>query len=233
MAARRQIADGQVSEPVPPRGSLLLLQRHGDVTAVASEVGSLYGPRIEEFTRVWIQAGPHVLFVIDRIGATRPVRTVWNWLLNNRDGASDFHVHNGRTLTMRRGLAGMRLTHMADGRFNGPVYAVMHDAYHPEPDRQGEGHSGSGMLYRWIEPEACTSRLAVHAIAVDDYGLIDHWSTEQAGDSIALTCREQQWTLTVESERPLDATLRSKHEPKSWKLTEQSGELHFAENGKE
>lgn len=233
VAARRQIVDGQVTEPVPPRGDLLLLQRAGDVTAVASEVGSLYGPPVEEFTRVWIQAGPHALFVIDRIGATRPVRTVWNWLLNNRDGASDFQIHNGRTLTMRRGLAGMRLTHMADGRFNGPIYAVMHDAYHPEPNRQGEGHSGSGMLYRWIEPEARTSRLAVHAIAVDDYGLIDHWNTEQAGHSITLMCREQQWTLTLNSERPLDATLRSKHESKSWKLTEQSGELRFAESEKE
>jgi heparinase II/III-like protein/alginate lyase len=233
VAARRQIADGQVSEPVAPRGRLLLLERAGNATAIASDAASLYGAPIEEFTRLWIQAGPHVLFVVDRIRATQPVRTVWNWLLNNRDRTSDFQVHNQRTVTMRRGLAGMRLTHMADGRFNGPVYAVMHDAYHPEPDRQGEGHSGTGMLYRWIEPEARTSRLAVHAIAVDDYGLIDQWKTEQTANTLTLTCREQHWTLTVDSESSLDATLQSKHESKSWKLTEKSGHLHFAENGQE
>lgn len=40
MASRRQIADGCVSEPVAPRGRLLLLERIDDVTAIASTDGN-------------------------------------------------------------------------------------------------------------------------------------------------------------------------------------------------
>ena len=230
VAPRRQIAGGQVSEPVAPRGRLLLLERIGDVTAVASEAGSLYEAPVEEFTRVWFQAGPHVLFVVDRIRATQPVRTVWNWLLNNRDGASDFDVRDGRTLTMRRGLAGLTITHAADGRFNGPVYAAMHDAYHPEPNRRGEGHSGSAMLYRWIEPQARKARVAVHALAVDDYGLIDHWTAEHTEATYRLAGDNQSWTLTVHNEGPFEVTFHGEHAGLSWRLIERSGEFQFLQD---
>jgi hypothetical protein len=76
VASRRQIAGGCVSEPVTPRGRLLLLERIGDVTSIASDAASLYGEPIKEFTRAWIQAGPHALFIVDRIRASQPVRTV-------------------------------------------------------------------------------------------------------------------------------------------------------------
>lgn len=227
MASRRQIADGCVSEPVAPRGRLLLLERIDDVTAIASEAGSLYGEPIEEFTRVWLQAGPHALFVVDRIRASQPVRTVWNWLLNNRDGGSEFQVRSGHTLTMRRGLAGLTITHCTDGRLNGPVYAVVHDAYHPEPNRPGEGQSGSGRLYRWIEPEARKARVVVHAVAVDDYGLIDRWTAEHSGVAHGLTDGNQHWTLTVDNEEPFDLVLHGKHTGISWRLTEESGRFQF------
>ena len=195
------------------------------------------GEPIEEFTRLWLQAGPHALFIIDRIRAAKPVRTVWNWLLNNRDDASTFQVHDGHTVTMRRGLAGMTLAHGADGRLNGPVYGVMHDGYHPEPNQQGEGHSGSGMIYRWIEPEPRKYRLALHAIAVDDYGLIDRWTIEQTieqtTESISLVSPDQRWTLTIHSDTPLHATLQCEPESQSWQLNEETSEFQFNKSEKD
>ncbi len=230
IAPRRLISEGQVSPPVASRGRLLLLERIDEVTAVVSEAGSLYGPPLERFTRVWIQAGPNALFVVDLIRATQPVRTVWNWLLNNRDGASEFDVRDGQTLVMRRGLAGLKLAHQADGRLNGPVYAFMHDAYHPEPAPLGEGRSGSGMIYRWIEPEAKTERVAVHAIAVDDYGLIDHWSAEQDGAIHRLGYRGQRWELTVCDEQPLRLVLRGEAREAAWRLEEGSEGFRFVKD---
>ncbi len=227
VAARRLITGGQLSAPVAPRGRLLLLDRIGEVTAVVSEAGALYGPPIEEFTRIWIQAGPNALFIVDRIGASRPVRTIWNWLLNNRDGASEFDVHDGRSLTLRRGLAGLTLSHHCDGQLSGPVYAVMHDAYHPEPNQPGEGRSGSGMIYRWIEPEPRRTRVVVHAIATDDYGLIDSWSTDQDGASHRLAGNHQRWTLTVPNAGPLDLALHGQHIGRCWRLLEKSGDFQF------
>ena len=233
VASRRQITDGQVSAPVPPRGRLLLAKRIDRVTVVASEAAALYGKPIEEFTRLWIQAGPHALFVIDRIRASQPVRTVWNWLLNNRDGASTFHVRDGRAVTMYRGLAGLTLTHTSDGRLNGPVYGVMHDVYHPEPNQQGEGHSGSGMIYRWIEPEPRQSRLVVHAIAVDDYGLIGGWRTEKIDDAVSLASPTQKWNLSIDSEIPLQVTLQGEDKSHSWELIEKTDGLQFNESNKD
>jgi hypothetical protein len=233
VAMRRTIADGRVSEPVPPRGRLLLLDRIDDVSIVASEAASLYGAPIEQFTRVWIQLGPHVLFVIDRICASQPVRAVWNWLLNNRGGESEFDVHEGRMITMRRGLAGMRLAHGANGRFNGPVYAVMHDAYHPEPNQRGEGHCGSGMLYRWIEPEARIERVAVHTIAVDDYGLVARWKLDREGATYSVAGDRDRFRLKLASENTLDLSLGDESAARSWRLTEKSGQLKFFKDAKD
>lgn len=219
--------------PVAPRGRLLLLQRIDEATAIVSEAGALYGEPIEEFTRLWIQAGPNALFVVDRIRACRPVRTVWNWLLNNGGGASEFELRGGHTLIMRRGLAGVMLAHGSEGRLGGPVHAVMHDAYHPEPDKQGEGRSGSGMLYRWTEPQARTARLAVHAVGVDDYGLIADWWADRQGADYQLTRGRQCWTLTVSQDGPLDCVLYGRHVQRKWRLLEKSGGFQFLEDTKE
>lgn len=233
VASRRTITGGQVSDPVAPRGRLLLLDRIGEVTAVASEAAALYGGPIEEFTRLWIQGGPNALFVIDRIRASQPVRTIWNWLMNNRDGESEFDVRDARTVTMRRGLAGLTLAHGSDGRLSGPVYAFMHDAYHPEPNRQGEGRSGSGMIYRWIEPEPRSTRVVVHAVAVDDFGLIDRWTVDRENGTYRLACHNQCWSLTFSKENTFDLVLLDQLAGSSWRLFEDSGELRFAGNNKE
>jgi hypothetical protein len=224
--ARRLISDGQVSPPVSPRGRRLLLQRRGEVTAAASEAGGMYGQPIEEFTRLWLQCGSHVLFVVDRIRAAQPVTTMWNWLLNHRDGQSEIVVESPTQLVLRRGLAGLRVFHMADGRLGGPVYAYIHDLYHPEPDSPGEGHSGSGMLYRWLEPAGREFRVAVHAFAVDDYGLIDGWTARRDGSRYHVERHGTGWTLDVASETPLGLVVRSSA-GSAWRLDEREGNISF------
>ena len=78
------------------------------------------------------------------------------------------------------------------------------------------------MIYRWIEPEARAERVAVHAIAVDDYGLIDHWSAEQDGAIHWLGCHNQRWELTVGGAGPLCLVLRGEPEGGTWRLKEES-----------
>ncbi len=225
---RRQIRDGQVSDPVPPRGQRVLLQQCGEVVAVGSEAADVYGEPIRQFTRFWLQAGTHALFVIDRISATRPVTTVWNWLLNHRDESSVIDVLDRRTIQMRRGPAGLKLFHLADGRLVGPVYAYVHDAYHPDPDRLGEGRPGSGHLYRWMEPSAREFRLAVHAFAIDDAGLVHDWQATADGPGFALTRGDVCWTVTLDNADPLDIVLRSNDTNRSWRLAERDGSYTFS-----
>ena len=230
---RRKIKHGQAGEPVEPRGRRILLHRIDEVTVIVSEAASLYGLPIEDFTRLWIQAGPHALFIVDWIRATHPVRTVWNWLMNNHDGNSEFDVHCGNTITMRRGLAGLKLTHMSDGKICGPVYALVHHAYHPMPNQIGEGKPGSGMLYRWVEQEPRTTRLAVHALAVDDYGLIDHWATDTDGDACTISRGDLGWKLTSSRETSMDLLLCNIYSKRSWRIVEKDGAFLFSECDKE
>jgi hypothetical protein len=227
VAVRRRIEHQQASPPVPPRGRRLLLQHVGGVTAIGSEAASLYGAPIREFARYWLLASSRVLFVIDRIVADRPVTTIWNWLLNNQGGGSEIETLSLQSIGIRRGLAGLKLWHLGDGRQNGPVYAYVHDAYHPEPDRPGEGRPGSGMLYRWIEPQPRATRLVVHAIALDDYGRIDRWQVDGGPGCWTLANGECGFSLETASEQPLRLILRSRAEPLAWRLEELGGEIRF------
>jgi len=231
VAARREIVEGKVAQPAAPRGRRLLVERRGEVTAVGSEAARLYGEPIREFSRFWIQAGSHVLFVVDRIRASRPVRTVWNWLINNRDGASEIDVITPSEIVLRRGLAGMKIVHLGEGRLNGPVYAYVHDAYHPEPNQLGEGRPGSGMLYRWIEPTALESRLVVHAFAVDDCGLVGDWRLQADSRKYALRKGDISWSVEVASSSPLRMILECAADGRSWRLVERDGEFSFAQIG--
>jgi hypothetical protein len=151
---------------------------------------------------------------------------MWNWLLNHRDDESEIVVESPTQLMLRRGLAGLRVFHMADGRLGGPVYAYIHDLYHPEPDSPGEGHSGSGMLYRWLEPAGREFRVAVHAFAVDDYGLIDGWTARRDGSRYHVERHGTGWTLDVASETPLGLAVRSSA-GSAWRLDEREGNISF------
>ena len=221
--ARRTICNGAVSAPTTARGRRLILAESDEVVVAGSDAASLYGSPIDEFSRFWFLAGAQVLFVVDRIRAAQPVTTIWNWLVNQRDGETHVDVAVQHTLVVRRRLAGMKLSHLAGGRLNGPVYAFVHDAYHPEPSRPGEGHTASGLLYRWIEPRPAAARIAVHAIALDDFGLIDAWEATADAGCFMLRRGETAWTLTVAQEEPLRLQLACGATGRQWLLMERDG----------
>lgn len=235
VAGRRVIVDGRVGPAAPGRGRRLLLKQTGRLTTIVSEAADVYGPPIDEFLRCWLLYEEHVLLVVDRIRASRPVRTMWNWLLNNRDGSSALDVPGGDRFEFRRGLAGLKLWHTAGGRFRGPIYGYLHDAYHPEPNQLGEGRPGSGLLCRWIESESRTERLTVHALAFDDVGRLDRWQVECvkrndnaaaitiSSDSRLVGGSNEGCRLEVHSDAPLHLVLRSGSGADTWQLCEREG----------
>ncbi|QDK81913.1 hypothetical protein EXU85_26215 [Spirosoma sp. KCTC 42546] len=186
LARRRIHPDGSISSPVERGGQLITVKRIDDVSLVVSEVAASYGYPIQEFTRCWIQVGPHLTFVIDRIRASEPVRTVWNWLLNNRDGESIVQT-DGNRLTLYRHQTGLKLWHIGQGTLAGPVYGYLHDAYHPEPAQQGEGQPGSGLVFRHTAAQKATSIHQLHVLAADDLAAIDRWQAETGN---------QTWTIS-------------------------------------
>lgn len=239
----RRLLLNAVPGPVVDRGSRRLLAQRDDVagvpgvSVVGAEVGKTYGAPIQQFTRIWLMAGSNVLFVMDRIEASQPVTTVWNWLVNNRDGKTQVETQANQPggdaagspeqfrpcLTVRRNEAGMKLFHGGNGRIGHPVYGYVHDAYHVEPNQYGEGKSGSGLLYRWTETAPALNRTMVHAIALDDAFRLDQWQLLTDDRTFTLTNGQQEWTLQIRDETVGHLSLLSSH-GRRWDVLNQAGQ---------
>jgi hypothetical protein len=226
LAGRRKILNGKAGSPVQRGNKQLILARIGEVSVAGSEAAALYGKPVEEFSRFWIQAGSHTLFVVDRIKSSQPVITVWNWLLNNRDGEAQLSTPQPNQIAMYRPLAGLKIFHAGNGKISGPVYSYVHDAYHPEPNQTGEGKPGSGLLYRFTEQQPATERLVVHAFAFDTYGAIQHWEFNSGIASYQLSNGEEVWTLTTASEDALKIVIQNK-QGQTWQLQEEENIFSF------
>jgi hypothetical protein len=215
--------------PLADRGARrLIADRSAEVTVIGSDAAALYGKTIRQFSRFWILCGAHVLFVVDRIVASQPVRTAWHWLLNNRDGALEFKAPSFDRIVVRRGRAGMKLFHLGGAYLDTPCHAFVHDAYCPAPGGLGEGKPGSGLLLTWNESEPTIERTVVHAICVDDYGSVARWHLkDQEGlpvlESPGATAR---WKLDTAA----DATtigITEEVSGKSWTLAHDGNSYHF------
>lgn len=181
--------------PIDLGGRRLIAERLGNVSVIGSEAAPLYGTPLRRFTRLWVLCGANALFIVDQIESDEPVRTTWHWLLNNRDGLLDLQLHRQDGITARRGEAGIKLVHCGTGSMSGPVYANVHDIYHPLPAQLGEGKPGSGMLMRWAESAPATVRSVVHAISLDDTAAINDWKVKNSDGQITMEGPGQSWTL--------------------------------------
>jgi hypothetical protein len=202
---RRLIQNGVPGPPVNRGNRLLICRRDEPVSVVGVEMAAAYGEPIRRFSRVWLLAGAHVLFVVDTIEASRPVTTVWNWLVNHRDGQTETESQDG-VLTVRRHGAGLKL--WAGGSVTGsfPVYGYVHDAYHVEPAQRGEGRPGSGLLFRFTEKVAQEIRTVVHALALDRAEVLDTWALRTENEAFTLTNGERKWTLRLGDDGYLSLT---------------------------
>ncbi len=219
---RRLLVNGVPGSAVDRGNRRLLAQRDDVISVVGAEIGRACGVPIQQFTRLWLLAGSHCLFVVDRIEASQPVTTVWNWLVNNRDSQAQV-ISQSNCLTVRRNEAGMKLFHCGTGHIGHPVYGYVHDAYHVEPNARGEGKPGSGLLYRWTETAPMASRTVVHAIALDESIWLDRWSLQTEGNSFTLTNGQKKWTLTVQDEAANQLSLLSGH-GRRWDVLNEAGQ---------
>lgn len=216
-AGRRFDPQAGVHGPLIDRGGRrVLLERSGELTVIASEAAALYGDPITEFTRFWFLCGPHALFVADHIRSSVPVRTTWNWLLDNRDDPLDLKLFPPDRLVARRGDAGLKLFHLGGAAMQGPQHSFIHDACHPLPSQPGEGRPGSGELVRWTEKSASTVRAVVHAFCVDGRGAIVRWHLRTGENFTALegpgaTCSWKLETAPAADHFSISETVSGQH----------------------
>ncbi len=188
------------NEPVSPGGERLECSSSGQIRTVSSDVAELYGAPLKEFTRTAVLCGSNVVFVVDRIKSDVPVKVVWNWLLDNRDGALGYDFDQPGFISADRPGASMRIRRFGpEGRLSGPTWAMLHDAYHTLPGRFCEGKPGSGISFRITEDKASESSLSVHVILLDEGGAIDGWTCSEKNGSYIAENKDGKfrWTLTV------------------------------------
>jgi hypothetical protein len=168
------------SKPVARPARFLIAAKLDELSVFGCDAASAYGAPIKEFTRLCLLAGPNAVFIIDRVDTDAPLRCQWNWLANNRDGALEYKRPYVDRVVIRRGGAGMKIFISHEKPIDGELrYTHIHDAYHPLPGRKGEGASGSGYRTVWTESDAIQgSRLCVHMMVVDDYGMSAAWHTK-------------------------------------------------------
>lgn len=193
---RRIIVNGKGGEKIDRGDKLLICAKDDVISVVGSEVGKAYGQPIQGFSRFWILAGSHVLFIIDQISADYPVTTLWNWIVNNRDGRTIW-TKEKNCLTVKKNNSGMKLFHGGNGSFSFPVNGFLHDAYHPEPNQLGEGSSGDSYVFRFTEKEKLSTRTVVHAIALDELDLLINWNLEVNENNYTLKSDTRNWTLKI------------------------------------
>lgn len=185
--------DSSLLRPYKRKGTNPPVRRGGGVTLnemrhgyrwFSAEAAPVYGPPVTRFERTWVVKG-QVLFVMDRIESSEPVRTVWNWHLNNRDGRLEARREGENTLRIKRNGQGLVIFHCRPDRepasLAGPFYGHVHDMYHPEPGQRGEGRPGSGHIYRWTEREAALSRRVIHVFITDTAAGVDRWECLRDG----------------------------------------------------
>ena len=199
---RRLIVNGNGADKVERGDKRLICSKDDVVSVIGSEISEVYGQPLENFSRFWILAGSHVVFIIDKIEANQPVTTLWNWVVNNHDGKTEWQKE-GNFLTIKKPNAGMKLFHGGEGSFAFPVHGFLHDAYHPEPNQLGEGHSGSSLVFRFTEKSSANARIVVHAIALDESQLLENWQFEHNKNQFTLKSDTRKWTLKLnEDEAP-------------------------------
>jgi hypothetical protein len=193
---------------------LLICEKDDVISVIGSEVGKAFGQPIQEFSRFWILAGSHVLFIVDKISAEYPITTLWNWVVNNRDGKTIWQKENN-CLTVKKNNAGMKFFHGGNGSFSFPVHGFLHDAYHPEPNQLGEGSSGDSLLFRFTEKEKLETRTVVHAIALDEPNELINWNFEVNENNFTLKSDTRKWTLKMKED---ESFLMISGHGRTWKI---------------
>ncbi len=171
---KRGFKNGRPGPQVDRGTQILLIDSCETHSAIVADAAAPYGNVVKKFVRSWLMLGESLIIVSDEIALSTPHRTEWNWLINNRDGAAVVQSRD-RGLIVRRSGAGMQMHSTIGASFEGPLYGLLHDCYHPEPGRRGEGRPGSALTYRITAGEPSLAENRLHLIVLDSSARIGSW----------------------------------------------------------
>lgn len=172
--------------PMPSMNKLERCEKIDNLFICQSDCAKAYGDDIEKAQRTWLAFGDNAVFVVDRIKSKVPVKPITHFVFNNRGekDLTDDRIFYGKRVVFRRNGIGVKFLPMdVEGYENEMTmdWGFMHDCYHPEPNRLGQGKEGSALIYNYKPTEFATEYVAVYAIIFDSANHIGHWHTPDVG----------------------------------------------------
>lgn len=171
--------------PMPSMNKLERCEKIDDLFICQSDCAKAYGDDIEKAQRTWLVLGDNMLFIVDRIKSKVPVKPIGHFILNNRgNGLTDDRVFYKKRIVFRRNGIGMKFFPLDVQGYDVNMvmdWGFVHDCYHPEPNRLGQGKEGSGLIYNFMPSGYTTEHTAVYGIVFDTDKNIGHWHTPDVG----------------------------------------------------
>jgi hypothetical protein len=166
-----------------------LVEETDGIVVVRTELADAYGKPIRKAERTWIMALPNILFIVDRIEADRSIKTRAGFMVNNRDNKLQANLYSDTRIVLRRGEAAMKFFLMdsfADGQSSTcgrhVSWGYMHQHYHPQPNRHGQGKEGSAIRYTYESGVYAREHVMVYAFAMDGLDRIKGWHINRNDD---------------------------------------------------
>ena len=170
-----------------PMNILERCEKVDNLFIVQSDCANVYGQDIIKAQRTWLVLGGNMIFVVDRIKSNIPVKPVSHFLINNRGEQTDDRIFYGKRVVFRRNGVGMKFLPLA---VNGQElemtmnWGYMHDYYHPEPNRLGQGIEGSALIYDYKPTDYTTDYVGVYAIILDSDKDIKRWHLRNVEENV-------------------------------------------------
>lgn len=200
--------------PMPSMNNLERCEKIDDLFICQSDCAKVYGEDIEKAQRTWLAFGGNVVFIVDRIKSKVPLKPISHFVFNNRGekDLTDDRIFYGKRVVFRRNGVGVKFLPMDVEGFENEMsmnWGFMHDCYHPEPNRLGQGKEGSALIYDYKPTGFTKDYTAVYAIILDSADNISHWHTPDAGKNTYYMepgGKSGGYKLSIEEDGTLKAT---------------------------
>lgn len=187
----QDIVGGNFFVSQKPLNKLLRNEIIGDIQVIASDMTDVYkyDGHIKQAVRYWFVKMPNAMFVVDCVESDLPFAMESKYLLDNTDNRLDARVFSTERIVFRKGNAALKLFNVftaTDGEKSEDEFlfdwSFTHKYYHPEPNRDGQGKEGSGLIYRWKNKKQGLSQLRITSFAFDEESNILGWHVDDTED---------------------------------------------------
>ncbi len=168
-----------------PMNELKRCEKIDDLFICQSDCAKAYGDEIEKAQRTWMVLGDNMMFIVDSFKSKVPVKPIAHFVLNNRgEGLTDDRIFYKKRVVFRRNGIGMKFFPLNVEGYDVNMamnWGALHECYHPEANRLGQGREGTALIYDFSPDGYTYEYTAVYGVILDSDKEIGRWHTPDVG----------------------------------------------------